>query len=107
MLNQSVCLHIQSKLPDPIIVKASAEALAEGEDKDKKTSSRFRLIVERTRVPHGKAMAVECQELFGEKPAIMSCPKFPVWELDAQVPQTTLPVAYRKFHLSLFKRMCA
>ena len=86
----------QKKLAGPMAVKGDSEAGDGTTSSGKAPSSRFRLIVERMRVPEGKVMAVECHELFGEKPVAMSCPNFPVWELEALVPQTKLQVAYRE-----------
>lgn len=75
-------------------------------------STRFRLIVERTRVPHGQAMAVLCEGLFGPDPVLMSSAVFPTWELDFLVPITELPVQYREsssyhmFSFSFFMLYC-
>jgi hypothetical protein len=54
----------------------------------------FRLTVERTRVPHGCAMAVECEALL-RGPAIMTCDNFPEWELDMTPHVALLPAAYK------------
>ena len=54
----------------------------------------FRLTVERTRVPHGCAMAVECETIL-RGPAVMSCENFPEWELDITPDVALLPAAYK------------
>mmetsp|Transcript_47019 Transcript_47019/g.114557 ORF Transcript_47019/g.114557 Transcript_47019/m.114557 type:complete len:1100 (+) Transcript_47019:8-3307(+) len=59
------------------------------------TSTRYRLVAERTRVPLGQSMAVESEELFGAVPQTMLSARFPVWELDMEVPESMLPVKYR------------
>mmetsp|Transcript_57241 Transcript_57241/g.134771 ORF Transcript_57241/g.134771 Transcript_57241/m.134771 type:complete len:1162 (+) Transcript_57241:381-3866(+) len=57
-------------------------------------TTRLRLSVERTRVPLGCAMAVECEALFTEV-AVMSCTQFPAWELEVDAPRDLLPAQYK------------
>jgi len=54
----------------------------------------FRLTVERTRVPHGCGMAVVCDALFSG-PAVMTCERFPEWELEVSPSLALLPAAYQ------------
>ena len=60
----------------------------------------FRLTVERTRVPLGCAMAVECDALLRDA-AVMSCERFPEWELDLLPPPELLPAAYKYIYTNI------
>jgi len=78
-------------------VKHAADVMkhAEPQDGEKRAAiTNFHLNVERTRVPLGCAMAVESAALLKDV-AVMSCARFPSWELDLEAPTQLLPAQYK------------